>query len=46
MPPCMHTSVAPASQASAARSPICCSDSVYASASVRRWANAQNRQPV
>ena len=28
MPPCMHTSVAPASHASAARSPICSIDSV------------------
>ena len=46
MPPCMQTSVAPAAHASSARSPICSSDRVYASASVRRWANAQNRQPV
>ena len=46
MPPCMHTSVAPAAQASSARSPIWSSDSVYASASVRRCAYAQNRQPV
>jgi len=46
IPPCMHTSVAPAVQASSARSPIWSSDSVYASASVRRCANAQNRQPV
>ena len=46
MPPCMHTSVAPSAQASSARSPTCSSDSVYASASVRRCANAQNRQPV
>ena len=46
MPPCMQTSVAPSSHASSARRPTSSSESVYASASVRRWANAQNRQPV
>ena len=46
MPPCMHTSVAPSSHASSARRPTSSIDSVYASASVRRCANAQNRQPV
>ena len=46
MPPCMHTSVAPITQASSARWPTSSIDSEYASASVRRWANAQNRQPV
>jgi hypothetical protein len=42
----MQTSVAPTDQACAARWPTWSSDSVYASLSVRRWANAQKRQPV
>ncbi len=46
MPPCMQTSVAPTSHASPTRSPPRSSESVNASASVRRCANAQNRQPV
>ncbi|GAA2865447.1 hypothetical protein GCM10020220_063460 [Nonomuraea rubra] len=46
MPPCMHTSVAPAAHASSARSATCSTLSVYASASVLRWAKAQKRQPV
>ena len=46
IPPCMQTSVAPRSQASWARSATWSRDSEYASASVRRWANAQNRQPT
>ena len=46
MPPCMQTSVAPSSQASSARRPTSSRDSVYASASVRRCAKAQNRQPA
>ena len=46
MPPCMQTSVAPSCHASSARSATWSRLSEYASASVRRWANAQNRQPV
>ncbi|SIA34625.1 Uncharacterised protein [Mycobacteroides abscessus subsp. abscessus] len=46
MPPCMQTSVAPATYASQARSPTSSADSENASASPLRCANAQNRQPV
>ena len=46
MPPCMHTSVAPATWASHARSATSLVDSENASASPLRCANAQNRQPV
>ncbi len=46
MPPCMQTSTAPTSHACAARSATWSRESVYASASVRRWAKAQKRQPV
>ena len=46
IPPCMQTSVAPAAQASSARSATCRTESRYASASRSRWANAQNRQPT
>ena len=46
MPDWMHTSVAPSCCASAALRPTSSNDSVYASGSVARWANAQNRQPT
>lgn len=46
MPPCIHTSVAPATCASQARSATSSTESEYASASPLRCANAQNRQPV
>ncbi len=46
MPPCMHTSTAPTSQACWARSATCARERVYASASVLRCAKAQKRQPV
>lgn len=46
MPPCMHTSVAPTSHACSTRSATWSSERVNASASVRRCAKAQKRQPV
>ena len=46
MPPCMHTSEAPETYASYARSATSDADNENASASPLRCAKAQNRQPV
>ena len=46
MPPCMQTSVAPDRPRLLGPLPTSSSDRLYASASVRRWAKAQKRQPV
>ena len=46
IPPCIHTSVAPATWASQARSATSVTDSEKASASSLRCAKAQKRQPV